>query len=90
VVDVAAAVPGGSGAGAVLQNLTMTGTTGFDYVSAFPAGGDVPEVSNVNATGADQTRAAAAITRLGAGGGVGYFSFGTSDLIVDVFGVFAG
>jgi glucose/arabinose dehydrogenase len=85
-VDVGAA----PGAGAVLQNITMTATTGFDFVSAFPAGGaTVPEVSNVNATAAGQTRAALAITRLG-GEAVDYFTFGESALIVDVFGSFSG
>jgi glucose/arabinose dehydrogenase len=79
---------GASSASAVLQNLTMTSTTGFDFVTAFPAGGGVPVVSNVNATAAGQTRAALAVTRVGTGG-VGYFTFGESQLIVDVFGTFS-
>jgi glucose/arabinose dehydrogenase len=77
-------------AGAVLQNVTMTATSGFDFVTAFPSAPTVPEVSNVNATAAGQTRAALAITRLGSGGAVSYFTFGGSQLVVDVFGTFSG
>jgi hypothetical protein len=86
----ASGVPVGSSAGAVLQNLTMTGTTGFDFVTAHPAGGAVPEVSNVNAVAAGQTRAALAITRLAPAGRVSFTTFAESQLVVDVFGVFAG
>ena len=82
------ALPAASGALAVLQNLTMTATSGFDFVTAFPGGGVVPEVSNVNAVGADQTRAALAVTRFGAGTTVSYFTFGSSMLVVDAFGYF--
>ena len=72
----------------MLQNLTITATTGFDFVTAYPGGGSGPEVSNVNAVGADQTRAALAITKLGPGATVGYFTFGSSMLVVDAFGYF--
>jgi hypothetical protein len=48
----------------------------------------VPEVSNVNAVAADQTRAALAVTKLGQGATVGYFTFGSSMLVVDAFGYF--
>ena len=72
----------------MLQNLTITATTGFDFVTAYPGGGAVPEVSNVNAVAADQTRAALAVTKLGPGATVGYFTFGSSMLVVDAFGYF--
>ncbi|HWM19357.1 MAG TPA: hypothetical protein VNO51_06700, partial [Ilumatobacteraceae bacterium] len=81
-------LPAVSGALAVLQNLTITATTGFDFVTAFPGGVVVPEVSNVNATGVDHTRAALAVTKLGPGSTVSYFTFGESMLIIDVFGYF--
>jgi hypothetical protein len=81
-------LPAASGAIAVLQNLTITATTGFDFVTAYPGGGAVPEVSNVNAVAADQTRAALAVTKLGQDGTVGYFTFGSSMLVVDAFGYF--
>jgi glucose/arabinose dehydrogenase len=81
-------LPAAGGAIAVLQNLTITATTGFDFVTAYPGGGAVPEVSNVNAVAADQTRAALAVTKLGQGATVGYFTFGSSMLVVDAFGYF--
>jgi hypothetical protein len=81
-------LPAASGAIAVLQNLTITATTGFDFVTAYPGGGAVPEVSNVNAVAADQTRAALAVTKLGPGTTVGYFTFGSSMLVIDAFGYF--
>jgi glucose/arabinose dehydrogenase len=87
-IDLDTGLPAASGAIAVLQNLTITATTGFDFVTAYPGGGGVPEVSNVNAVGVDQTRAALAVTKLGPGATVGYFTFGTSMLVVDAFGYF--
>jgi hypothetical protein len=87
-LDLDGGLPAASGAIAVLQNLTMTATTGFDFVTAYPGGGAVPEVSNVNAVAAGQTRAALAVTKLGAGTTVGYFTFGSSMLVVDAFGYF--
>ncbi len=87
-IDLDGGLPAASGAIAVLQNLTITATTGFDFVTAFPGGGTVPEVSNVNAVGVDQTRAALAVTKIGPGATVGYFTFGTSMLVVDAFGYF--
>jgi hypothetical protein len=75
---------------AVLQNLTITSTGGFGFVSAAPAGLTPPTVSNVNATAPGQTRAALAITRLAddVTGSVTYRTFGESQLIVDVVGFF--
>ena len=87
-LDLDGGLPAASSAIAVLQNLTMTATTGFDFVTAYPGGGAVPEVSNVNAVAAGQTRAALAVTKLGAGTTVGYFTFGSSMLVVDAFGYF--
>ena len=87
-LDLDTGLPAASGAIAVLQNLTITATTGFDFVTAYPGGGAVPEVSNVNAVGVDQTRAALAVTKLGQGATVGYFTFGSSMLVVDAFGYF--
>lgn len=84
------AVPGAGAAGAVLQNLTITDTSGFDFAAAYPAGSAPPEVSNVNATGVGQTRAALAVTPYGTDASVTYSLFGSSSLIVDVFGTFSG
>ena len=73
---------------AVAQNLTMVRTGGGGFVTAFPSGLTQPVVSNVNASGPGQVRAALALTRLG--GGSEHFFAGNTDtgLIVDVFGWF--
>ncbi len=81
-------VPAMAGAKGVLQNVTMTATNGFDYVTAYPGTGSPPDSSNVNATAAGQTRAAFAFTPVGSQNGVSFFTFGESVLIVDVFGFF--
>lgn len=73
----------------MLQNLTITSTSGFDFAAASPTGGAAPEVSNVNATAAGQTRAALAVTPYGEDAAVAYSQFGDAALIVDVFGVFS-
>ena len=89
-LDVDGALPAAVGAGAVLHNVTMTDTTGFDFVTAFPGGSTVPVVSNVNATAPGQTRAALAVTPLGPGATIGYTTFADSHLVVDVVGFFTG
>ncbi len=89
----AGAVPGAGGAAAVLQNLTITETTGFDFATAVPGGGpggEEPEVSNVNATAPGQTRAALAVTPYGPDATITYSLFGDSSLVVDVVGTFSG
>ncbi len=80
-------------ASAVVVNLTVTGSTGAGYWTAFPAGGSPPNVSNLNISGAGETAAGQAIVKLtpalrafdvyaeGGGGG---------NLIVDVAGWFTG
>lgn len=83
-------VPGASGAAAVLQNLTITATAGFDFASAVPGDAEaVADVSNVNATGPDQTRAALAVTPYGPDATITYSLFGDSALIIDVVGTFS-
>ena len=91
LVDGPAAENAGNAFDAIQRLRAIYGsTTGFDFVTAFPPAATVPEVSNVNATAAGQTRAALATTRLAPGGAAGYFTFGGSQLIVDVFGTFSG
>lgn len=92
-IDHGAVVPGAGDALAVVQNLTITDTTGFGFVgsSPAPAPGDSvapPEVSNVNATAAGQTRAALAVTPYGPGGRITHTVEGDSALIADVVGLF--
>jgi hypothetical protein len=75
-------------ASAVLQNLTLAPSSDQGFLTAFPAGGAVPTVSNLNATGPGQVRAALAITRL-AGGRESFFSQNGTQLVVDVAGYFS-
>lgn len=73
---------------AVAQNLTMVRTGGRGFVTAYPGSVNRPNVSNVNASGSDQTRAALALTRLNSGSEQLYAGESDTDLIVDVFGWF--
>lgn len=75
-------------ASAVLQNLTLAPSASRGFLTAFPTGGAVPLVSNLNATGPGQVRAALAITRL-AGGRESFFSQNGTQLVVDVAGYFS-
>ena len=76
-------------ASAVAQNLTMVRTTGRSFVTAFPgAASGVPEVSNVNASGSGQVRAALAFTGVDAGAEQLVAGESATDLLVDAFGWF--
>lgn len=84
-LDVTPPLPGT--ATAVVQNLTVPGSTGWGFVTAVP-GGTSSEVSNLNLTGPGQTRAALAITDVPASGQVQYRTFAATPLVVDVYGWF--
>lgn len=73
---------------AVANNITLTNTAGFGYVTAYPTGTTQPVVSNGNATGAGQTRAVMSVTSLGSGSST-YFVSMTTDLVVDISGYFS-
>ena len=76
-------------ASAVAQNLTMVRTGGPGFVTALPGGSTTaPSVSNVNASGANQVRAALAITNFGAGSEQFVAGESSTDLLVDLFGWF--
>jgi len=77
-----------SGVSAVVVNITGTDATNAGYVTAWPAGGDRPDVSNVNLDGPGSTRPNLAIVRLGAGGKLQLFSQTGTNLVVDVTGWF--
>ena len=81
-------VPAVVSAGAVAQNLTLTNTTGPGWLAAHPTD-TLPNVSNLNVTAADQTRAVWAFTRLGPDGKERVTSLIDTDLVVDIVGVFA-
>jgi sortase (surface protein transpeptidase) len=90
-VSVATEVP--ATATAVVVNLTVTGSIGAGYWTAFPSGGSPPNVSNLNIAGPGQTAAGQAIVKLTPGlraFDVFAEARGGGHLIVDVAGWFTG
>ena len=78
-----------SGASAVALNVTMTRSQGEGYITVYPAGRDRPGSSNLNADLAGIT--APNHVQLATGTrGVSFYSYGGTDLIVDIFGWFVG
>jgi len=82
-------IPGGAGASAVVQNLTVALPAAAGHLSAHPTA-TTPDVSNLNYNGPNQVRAVLAFTRLGSGGTMRYTSHVPTDLIVDISGFFTG
>ena len=80
------AAPAGSSGVAI--NLTATGGSAQGYLAAFPCGGTVPVVSNVNFL-AGETVAGSAFVPVGADGNVCVLSSVPVDVIVDLTGTFA-
>ena len=74
---------------ALAVNLTLTATTGFDFVTAFPAGSEAPATSVLNSDATGQTRAAGAIVPVSSSGMTLAVAWG-SHVIVDVVGYFTG
>ena len=79
---------------AVMVNLTVADTEGWGFLTCYPFGQtEVPDSSNVNVDGADQTRATSAVLRLGdAGGDRGFtiWTYSGAHVIVDMLGYFTG
>jgi hypothetical protein len=76
-------------AAAIVTNVTVTRADAAGFVTAYPAGTDLPTTSSVNATTRDDSVPNLAITRV-AERGVAYYSDRGTDLIVDVTGYFIG
>jgi len=74
----------------VAHNIAIVNTSGYGYITAYPAGATLPVVSNGNATGAGQTRSVMALTKLGLSGGVSFKVTIATDVIEDVMGYFNG
>ena len=76
---------------AVVLNLTVATPTAAGYIKAYPDGGAVPVVSNVNFV-ADQTIPNAAIVPVGADGDIdiALTGAGSARMVVDVNGYFSG
>jgi hypothetical protein len=78
-----------AGASAIVTNVTLTRSDAAGFVTAYPAGTDLPTTSTVNATTRDDSVPNLAITRV-AERGTAYYSDSGTDLIVDVTGYFTG
>lgn len=91
-IDVSGIVP--RDATALMVNLTIDGTEGWGFLTCFPFGQTtIPDSSNLNVDGANQTRAAAAVVSVGELGGARGFNiwtFGGGHIIVDLLGYFTG
>lgn len=91
-IDVASVVP--RDATAVMVNITIDGTDGWGFLTCYPFGQiEVPDSSNLNVDGANQTRAAAAVVAIGtaaAGRGFNIWTYGGGHVIVDLLGYFTG
>lgn len=79
---------GPTGARLAIVNLTLVGSGGAGFVTAWPAGTDQPDTSNLNVDDAGQTRAGLAIVPIGTSGRISVASSTTGDLLVDVLGYF--
>ncbi len=82
------AVPGGQGASAVAQTITVTNTSGPGWIVAHPSV-DPPVVSNLNYRAAGQTRGTLAFTQLTDAGGERFTARVATDVVVDVVGFFS-
>lgn len=86
--DGVAVVPMPAGADAVAVTLTVTGADGPGFVTAYPCGAPVPDVSNVN-FGVREPVAGAAFVPVGADGSICVLTaLANVDVIVDLTGVF--
>ena len=83
------AIPNAAGASAVVQNVTVTATAGPGWIATFPESSTAPVASNQNYVTNNSTRAALAFTSLPASKTVSYRSLLSTDLVVDVVGVFS-
>jgi hypothetical protein len=84
--DPVAGLPNAADASAVSLNFISTRSTGNGYLTVFPCGGAVPEVSSLNFTrGQDATNLA--LVELGADRRICVLASAGTDVVVDVFGV---
>ena len=67
--------------------MTVVGAQGGGYLTVWPCGSAQPNASNLNFV-AGQIVPNAVITKLGTGGKVCIFAYGTTDVLVDVNGAF--
>ncbi len=79
-----------AGATAIATNLTVDGTQSSGFLTAWPADQPRPTASNVNWSGAGQTRAALALSSLAGDGKIAYLPNVGTDFVVDVSAYFVG
>jgi LPXTG-site transpeptidase (sortase) family protein len=77
-----------AGATAVVVNLTAVHPDGPGFLTAFPADRERPQSSNLNVSMADQTVANLATVPVDSAGRFAVYTSGTTDLVVDLFGVY--
>ncbi|MGE0881726.1 MAG: beta strand repeat-containing protein [Acidimicrobiia bacterium] len=77
-----------SNATSVVVNLTVDGTAGGGYITAFPKGQARPTASNVNYDAADETIATLATVRIGDNGKISLYAFAATHLVADVAGYY--
>jgi LPXTG-site transpeptidase (sortase) family protein len=76
------------GATAAVLNLTAVHPDGPGFLTAFPADRERPQSSNLNVSQADQTVANLATVPVDSAGRFAVYTSGTTDLVVDLFGVY--
>lgn len=88
---VAAALGSASAEGSVVVNLTVTQPQAAGFVTAYPTGTGLPNVSALNFS-ANQTVANLGVVRIGANGSITLrnSSVGTTHVVLDVYGFFVG
>ena len=74
-------------AGAVSLNVTVVGPVGDGYLTLYPCGISMPNVSNLNYS-SGQTVPNAVLTGIGSGGSVCVYSLVPTDVIIDLNGWF--
>src|SRR3954451_11517926 len=73
---------------AVVLNVTATNTTGPGFVTAYPAGQNLPLASNLNPERAGQNIPNLVTVPIGTGGQINAFTLTKADIIVDAFGYY--
>lgn len=73
---------------AVATNLTTVGALGTGFVTAYPAGEDLPGTASVVVYDPTLVRGTATITVLGAGAAISYYTLSGTNLVSDITGYF--
>jgi Repeat of unknown function (DUF5650) len=77
-----------TGVSAAIVNFTATQTADAGFFTLYPKGESIPNVSNLNVNGANQTIANAAIVPVGADGSISIYTQNGAHLLLDVVGYY--